>query len=576
MSANPLIVIGLDAADPILVERWMDRGHLPALAALRNSGTYTRLENFDYCRAEAACTSFLTGCAAWQTGRWGAFRFDEKDYSVEDLQAYEFDEYPPFYAVDRTRRVAVFDLPQTRLVEGQNGIQVLGWGAHSPRTPRVSIPGGLLADLTARHGEHPTYERDHCTLWDTRAMRALKEGLEIGVARRANICRELLQDQDWDLFITYFGETHSAGHFFWHLSQEDHPLPRAAGQNGDWLLEIFQAVDRAVGDIVAASPQNARFMLVSDHGMEANSTDLPSLVFLPELLYRWSFPGRFGLDTGRTEVPPPPPVVPRAGRSWTDEVWARKHDRNPITRALRRRLPVEFFHYAIERRLGLHGVPLCPEDCALGYEPPMWYHPAWPRMRAFALPSFSEGYIRLNVRGRERDGIVDPADYERVCDEIEALLRQVRNARTGTPMVQKIMRSRMLKEISDTKLPDPDLLVLWTAEPADVVDTPLGRIGPMPFQRTGSHVERGFLLASGPGIPVGYVPRRMPHALDLPPTILALMGISAPAYMDGKPLFGQGHETADAGDAESPLRSPMSAGSRLTSVGTATHRASTR
>jgi predicted AlkP superfamily phosphohydrolase/phosphomutase len=50
----------------------------------------------------------------------------------------------------------------------------------------------------------------------------------------------------------------------------------------------------------------------------------------------------------------------------------------------------------------------------------MWYQPAWPRMEAFALPSFSEGYVRLNVRGRERDGIVDPADFGRTADEVEA------------------------------------------------------------------------------------------------------------------------------------------------------------
>lgn len=539
MARTPVIAIGLDAADPLLVERWMAEGRLPRLAALRTAGTYTRLDNFDYCRAESACTSFLTGCPAWRTGRWGAFKFHQEDYSVDDIQAYEFDEYPPFYSVARSRRVAVFDLPQTRLVPQLNGIQVLGWGAHSPRTARVSIPDGLLADLTARYGEHPTYEKDHCALWDHRAMQWMKEGLETGIARRAAICCELLQRERWDLFITYFGETHSAGHFYWHLSQPDHPLPRAPGQTGDWLLEAFQAVDRAISDILAAAPPDARVVVFSDHGMEANSTDLPSLVFLPELLYRWSFADRIGFESGGTDGPPPPPMVPRAGRSWTDEVWARKHDANRILRYLRRRLPVEFFHYNIERRLGINSIPLCPEDCVLGYQPPMWYHPAWPLMKAFALPSFSEGYIRLNVRGRERDGIVDPSDYSRVCDEIDVLLRQVRNARTGSPLARKIVRASALTDARDPKLPDSDLLVLWAPEPADVVDTPCGRIGPMPFQRTGSHVERGFVLASGPDIPIGLSLGGTPHALDLAPTILSLMGVAVPAYMEGKPLFGQ-------------------------------------
>ena len=37
----------------------------------------------------------------------------------------------------------------------------------------------------------------------------------------------------------------------------------------------------------------------------------------------------------------------------------------------------------------------------------------WSRTRAFAHPAENQGYIRLNLRGRERDGIVDPADAPR-------------------------------------------------------------------------------------------------------------------------------------------------------------------
>src|ERR671917_1851134 len=59
--SQPVVAIGLDAAEPSLIEKWMDQGKLPFLAGLRASGVYGRLANFEYCRAEAACTSFLTG-----------------------------------------------------------------------------------------------------------------------------------------------------------------------------------------------------------------------------------------------------------------------------------------------------------------------------------------------------------------------------------------------------------------------------------------------------------------------------------------------------------------------------------
>jgi predicted AlkP superfamily phosphohydrolase/phosphomutase len=542
---RPVIAIGLDAADPLLVERWMNEGRLPALARLRATGTYRRLANFKYCRAEAACTTFLTGCSSTLTGRWEAFKL-HPDYVIQELDAYEFEEYPPFYALGPAQRVAVFDLPQTRLNDRVNGVQIAGWGAHSALTPRASEPAGLLDEMTARYGAHPTYEKDYVNgLWNGPAIARLEDGLKTGIERRAKICVDLLQRDRWSLFLTYFGETHSAGHYLWHLSQPDHPLHSSYARDRDPLLEIFQAVDRAIATIIAAAPPDALVVLFSDHGMEPNSTDLPSLVFLPELLYRWSFPGKCGLEAAHAGPEAPPLVSPGPSRSWTDEVWARKNDANPISRFLRRRLPVVFFHYAIERRLGMNGVPLCPEDCRLGHQPPMWYQPAWSRMKAFALPSFSEGYIRLNVRGREASGVVAPEDYGRVCDEIEELLAGMRDARTGEPMVADIMRSRVSALDADPKLADADLLVQWRARPVDVVDTPLGRIGPMPFQRSGSHVERGFLLVSGPGVPSAPDGGEA-HALDLAPTILSLVGAPIPGYMEGRPLFALDPESMEA------------------------------
>ena len=139
--------------------------------------------------------------------------------------------------------------------------------------------------------------------------------------------------------------------------------------------------------------------------------------------------------------------------------------------------------------------------------------------------------------------IIDPDEYAATCDEIERLLREVRNARTGSPMFRKMMRSRTSALEEGSTLPDPDVLVLWTPEPADVVDTPFGRIGPIPFNRSGSHVERGFILATGPGVPVsGAVPEA--RAVDLAPTILSLLGVAVPSYMDGRPLFRDAGERA--------------------------------
>ena len=63
----------------------------------------------------------------------------------------------------------------------------------------------------------------------------------------------------------------------------------------------------------------------------------------------------------------------------------------------------------------------------------------WATTRAFAHPADNQGYVRLNLRGRERDGIVDPSEAEALIDEIAAGLRDVPRP-DGAPAVASVER----------------------------------------------------------------------------------------------------------------------------------------
>jgi predicted AlkP superfamily phosphohydrolase/phosphomutase len=60
-SARRVVVLGLDGLDPGLAERWMVEGHLPNLAALASSGTFTRLATTYPAISPVAWSSFMTG-----------------------------------------------------------------------------------------------------------------------------------------------------------------------------------------------------------------------------------------------------------------------------------------------------------------------------------------------------------------------------------------------------------------------------------------------------------------------------------------------------------------------------------
>ena len=532
---KPVVAIGIDAADPLLVDRMMRRGQLSTLSRLRRSGGYGQVKNLPFCRAETAWTMFLTGVHPERTAYWSPLKY-RQGYLVDNVGAYDFLQFPPFYAQLPEARIAAVDLPQTRLVAGMNGVQVVGWGSHSPLAPSGSEPAGLLSELVARHGSHPAFESDEASIFDRAALLDLRDRLVEGLRRRSAMTVDVLRRERWDLFLTMISETHAAGHYLWHLSDPDHPLYPSLHRDGeDPVADVMCATDRTLGDIIDAAPPDATIVVFSGHGMEANSMDLPSMVFLPELLFRHSFPGRRGLG-GVADDAPLPPVQARLRRScWEDDLYALKHDDNPVTRFLRQHVPGDL-HYRVERKLGRDMVPVCYRECStLHYQPAWWYQKAWPEMQAFALPSFSEGYIRVNLAGREPRGIVQPAAYDRVCSELTTLVSRLRDARTGRGLVRQVRRTRRSPDENAPSLPDPDLIVSWESAAADVVESSYGRIGPVPFLRTGSHVERGFVLISGPDTSRATALSTC-HSLDLPPTILALMGAEIPATLEGRPL----------------------------------------
>jgi len=540
------VVIGLDAAEPSLIERWMREGKLPHLAALRQAGGYGRLENFTHSNVETAWTTFASGCRPEKTGHWAMLGLKKRSYEVYSVAAYDFKEFPPIFMLCGDRRVAVFDVPQVPLQPEINGVHVTGWGAHSAQVPRGSVPPELRDELIRRHGHSPSLDDDFAICLDLRTTDKLREPIRISARRRADISVDLLRREPWDLFLTVYGETHGAGHVFWHLSQPNHPLYDAfkGKVSGDPLLEVYQEVDDGIGRIADAAGRDATVLVFGGHGMGPATIDIPSFALLPELLYRYSFPGKVGIGIEPSTGPTPPPLTKMKWNYWERHLWGYRFDRNPISRFLRRETPTRVFSRLSHFLDPGDSEPLISPfeltrrgDRNVPWLPPNWYRPSWPKMKAFALPSFGDGFVRINVKGREPHGIVAPEDYNSVCDEVCAMLNRLRDARNRIPMVRDILRTRTNPLTDDDKLPDADLVVAWQDEFAtDLFESPdFGRLGPYPPYRAGSHRHQGFVCARGPGITPG-MQIEGGHVMDMAPTILDLLDVPVPSHLDGTPL----------------------------------------
>ena len=147
--------------------------------------------------------------------------------------------------------------------------------------------------------------------------------------------------------------------------------------------------------------------------------------------------------------------------------------------------------------------------------------------------------IRINLKGRDVDGMVEPgAEYEQLCNTLATRLCSLQNPDTGRNAVQWVARSTELFRGSRVDQL-PDLFVEWAHDaPIKSLTSPyFGLIhGNEETNRTGSHIPGGSFHAKGP-LFSQCIPAMELHTVDLAPTILDFFDIPNPSYLEGRSLL---------------------------------------
>jgi predicted AlkP superfamily phosphohydrolase/phosphomutase len=547
MARPRVLAIGLDGLEVGFAERLMAAGELPALAELRRRSACFRLDHGPAQRAGLAWEQVASGLSPDAGRRWAAVEFDPTTYDAWQEGA----RFTPWWE-GFDRRVLVFDTPYVDLRRARNTHGVVAWGAHDPGTIRAGRPDGLLAEFEHRFGRYPasqwTYGRPFPSPARTRAMgEALSRALDLRSRAACWLSTDRLPD--WDLFIAVVGEVHGAVEGLWHGVDPSHPHHGHPSASDAYraLVEVHRALDRMVGELMSAQG-DAALVAFNLGGMGSNKSDVLSMVLLPELLYRHAF--GHPLLTVPEEWASWPGGLPilNDGQSWSasSEAWVpRISDEEPVPAfsagalvSLAGRLPrpVKGVLKGIRAAVAdwrSHGEPPARQD--LHWQPALRYRHHWPQMSAFALPSFYDGRIRINLQGRERHGKIEVSRYEETCRELETLLRECRDPRTGEPVVDFIERASTRDPLALTGS-EADLVVVWRGVVAALEHPHWGLIGPVPLLRTGGHTgPYGMAYVAAPGLEPG--DRGVRSAFDVVPTIVSLLGDQAPAHMSGKSLL---------------------------------------
>ncbi len=489
-----LAVFNFDSVGIPLIERMLADGRLPTLAALRQRGLHLPLTAPLVYFGDRATAQ--TGIEPQDHGLYFPLQWSPAEQRLRSALDDPLPQTVWERASEAGRRTLLLDPYEGRPPRRFSGAAISGVQfTHSVVLQRWATPPGV--EKNAMPGLGRSREVDDAYGMDEASLRRLEAQVLAAPARLEQAALHFLERETFDLVWVEFGAAHLAGHHFWPL-ETDEPPQRSS--KAAVLERVYAGSDAAMGRILARLPEDADVIVFSEVGMGANCsrTDV-----LPEMLARV-------LAGGADDGGEPGKAIWRV-RAAIPPRW-----RLRVTRAVPDTLALKLWAF-----LHLRGVD-------------------WSRTRAFVLPSDHDGYIRLNVRGRERDGIVDPPDVDALIEEVDAGLRSYRDP-DGVPWVAEVHRvaEALGSGANDDHL--PDLLVTWNDRPTgrdDRASSPkfgaIERRG-VGVGRSGNHVDGGWILTV-PGSSEARHPRRPARLVDLPATASALLGTST-AGLAGEPLL---------------------------------------
>ncbi|MEM9748458.1 MAG: alkaline phosphatase family protein, partial [Actinomycetota bacterium] len=497
-----LTVLQFDCISSAVMARMLSDGRLTSLAGLRDRGVWHDLDAPATAFAAGVQHTLHSGLPLEDHGLFYPFQ-----WSASEQRGYYMDAFPaPTPIWERLGHeqgwstLSIDPYESRRPAHAPPGTLISGWQLHDRVVLRSWAEPPATRDRLERLFGPPEPVDEVFGTHTVSEMLGLRQRLLRAPRRVADAATHLLAVEDHDLAWLTFCSAHVAGHQFWDLSQlpEDELDDDSTHLLGTALEDIYDEVDAALGRVVAALPPDGDLMIVSPVGMDVNTSRADML------------PGMLEAVLGK---------APEAGSSsiW----WLRASLPSGLRARVANVLP-ERAVLDLTARLELRG-------------------PVWSETRAFAHPADNQGYIRLNLQGRERDGIVHPDHADALLDEIAAGLMTFTDM-DGSPAVDSI--ERVSERFGDGERSDllPDLIVRWTATPATrLAGVRSERFGTVSRQgvgsgRSGNHTEDGAWALVVPGSSRAVEPSRTPRLEDVAATVAAIAGLDA-VDLAGEPLL---------------------------------------
>jgi predicted AlkP superfamily phosphohydrolase/phosphomutase len=464
-----LVMIGVDAAEFGFIKTHLEK--LPTFGRVLGSGVLRKLTSTCRMLNGSVWPSFYTASNPQDHGIYHHLQWDPQLMRMRRVTP-EWLPAEPFYANLEHKGLAVsaLDVPVSMRTHLDQGLEVINYGVHDRFTKTDANHRDLARDLYRRFGAHPM-GCEIPVIKSERELHSIRDELLAGAKLKGEVSRWLLGARQSDFFITVFGECHRAGHSLW-----PEGLPSQALPPPDAALDVYRKVDEAIGVILdAIDLSQTTVMLFAVHGMGVNDS---KNYFLQQIM------DRVNVGFAARE-----PAV----------FGSMRPKQRGLIRSLLEVVPASIQDFVASHMPDVVKDAVVDRSFTAGHD--------WAHTPAVGLRSDWSGYVRFNVRGREREGMLDDAMRTRYEDWMRQCFMSLRDADTDEKIVDEIHFTNHESSGARSSLL-PDAIVTWTpVKPPSRLVSPL--TGPMEDEltdgRRGNHRADGFLITMGPGFDHGTV-----------------------------------------------------------------------
>lgn len=482
-------VIGLDGATFKVIDRLVAEGRMPNLERLAKTGVRGTLESTIITNSFPAWTTCTTGVNPGKHGIYYALLRDRTKYGMKLMNSSDVKARRLWHLLnDAGISTGVVNVPGTYPPQPLSGFMITDMLTPSLES-HLTEPETLKAEMIEKLGDYiidvpiGLGDKDY-----------VRERLLKSIQLREDLALWLIEKFDPGFFMCIFTELDRCQHRFWNDSDPDHPLFEQGNPHQYVVDEVYERCDKALGRILDVVGDNTRIFVVSDHGFAGYRKNV--------LINHWLIDQ--GLLTLR-DAPKGPTLLDRALGKLKRTFSAAQPPRDGASYVSKWTNVTNSENDYLDRV-------------------------DWSKTKVYFA---QHGGLRINLAGREPQGIVTESEYQGIVDQIRREIVKLKFPDTGEQIFENVVSKEDVFEgpfLEDA----PDVLIDGSRR------TRL-RMSIMPNHGLfvdavhAGHDEFGIFYASGPGIRQG-IAIEGARLVDVSPTVLYQFGLPLTEDMDGRVL----------------------------------------